>query len=186
MPFITNRHCIREISKTINAFLNTKGGEIYIGINDYQYVKGVELSNKDKDVLGNFFINLTTDFYPNDCRLENIKVSFIPVRNIVKRQFPLYVILIKVKKGDSNKLYSISRYYFRSYMRVNSQNILLESEKIASELIKRSHYKINTEVINLVSDNCWFNSVEIDDTIAISDNSDEITCINLTDDNDRY
>ncbi len=52
MPFITNRHCIREISKTINAFLNTKGGEIYIGINDYQYVKGVELSNKDKDVLG--------------------------------------------------------------------------------------------------------------------------------------
>ena len=33
------------------AFLNCEGGTLYIGIDDNAYVKGVRLTNKDRDKL---------------------------------------------------------------------------------------------------------------------------------------
>ena len=135
-PF--NENAIFIIQKTINAFLNTRGGRIYIGINDYKVVKGIYLSESEKDKTGNYLINLTKDFYPQ-CRRDKIKVFFIPVKNenndfIIPN---LYVIKLIIHQGDIKHLYSTMYFSFTSYYRVNSQNIILKSNEISDLIYNR-------------------------------------------------
>ena len=76
LPLDDNRN---EIKEQLCSFLNTKGGRLYIGINEKNIVEGINLNYKKRDILRNDIVNLTYDFYPK-CRVDKIFVYFIPIK----------------------------------------------------------------------------------------------------------
>ena len=133
-PF--NEHHKDEIKKQICAFLNSKGGRIFIGITDDKIINGIILDDHEKDKNTNEIVNLTYYFYPK-CRTY-IDVSFIPIKNdeneYIKNK---YVIKIIVSQGETNQLYSYTTKGFNSYLRLKGQCINLTAEEIRNEIIKR-------------------------------------------------
>ena len=132
-----------EIKKELCSFLNSQGGRLYIGIDEQNIVKGIELNYKKRDNLRNSLINLTFDFYPK-CRLDKIFVYFIPIKdpysnNFVKKK---YVIKIRVYPGDPEVLYSMSnKGGYHSTIRRNGQCVELNSTEIYNEIIERDELK---------------------------------------------
>ena len=125
-----------EFKKQICGFLNSKGGRIFVGINDDKIVNGILLKYHDRDKNTNDIVNLTYDFYPK-CRTY-IDVSFIPIRNKDNKYIKnLYVIKIIVSQGETNQLYSYTSKGFNSYLRLKGQCINLTAEEIRNELFKR-------------------------------------------------
>jgi len=131
--------------------LNSQGGRLYLGINDDKIVKGVVLNYKRCDALRNLLVNYTYDFYPK-CRLDKIKVYFIPIRSMKDNKFinNLYVVKIIVLKGESNILYSMTNKGFNSAIRLQGQCANLSAEEIYKEIIRRGAIKNN--YINLEND----------------------------------
>ena len=127
-----------ELKRQFCAFLNNKGGRLYIGINDQKVVKGVILNYKKCDSLRNLLVNYTYDFYPK-CRLDKIKVYFIPVKNMKDNKFinDLYVVKIIVLQGDPFILYSMTNKGFKSAIRLQGQCANLTAEEITKEIIRR-------------------------------------------------
>ena len=125
-----------EFTKQICGFLNSKGGRIFVGITDNKVVNGILLNYHEKDKNTNEIVNLTYDFYPK-CR-THVDVNFIPIKNKDNKYIKnLYVIKIIVSQGETNQLYScISRGYI-SYLRLKGQCILLTTEEIKREILKR-------------------------------------------------
>lgn len=126
------------IKKTICAFLNQKGGRMYIGVNDQRVVEGVILNDKDKDLLRNYIINLTKYFHPS-CRMDKIRVIFMPVKSFTMTDMFIqncYVIKIIVKQGNPDKLYSITDRSYQSYMRLPGQVVLLRANEIENYIIE--------------------------------------------------
>ena len=76
---LTNKENGEEIKRQICGFLNSRGGRLYLGINNQNIVKGLILNSQARDNSRNSLVNLTYDFYPN-CRLDKILVYFIPVK----------------------------------------------------------------------------------------------------------
>ena len=135
----------KELKRQYVGFLNSTGGRIYIGINDGKVVKGVILSDKNCDFFRNRLVGFTGDFYPN-CRLDKIKVYFIPIVNIFTKQFinNLYVVKIIIFPGDPYCLYSITKKGgFISAIRKQSQVFNLDAEEINKEIIERNELKKN-------------------------------------------
>ena len=147
-PFTDNHK--DEFKKQICAFLNSKGGRIFIGINDDKIVNGILLQYHDRDKNTNDIVNLTYDFYPK-CRTY-IDVSFIPIRNKDNQYIKnLYVIKIIVSQGETNQLYSYTSKGFNSYLRLKGQCIKFTAEEIRNELFKRDknpEQKINANEFN--------------------------------------
>ena len=129
---------INELKRQFCAFLNNKGGRLYLGINDKKIVKGIILSYKKCDGLRNLLINYTYDFYPK-CRLDKIKVYFIPVKNMEDNKFinNLYVVKVIVFQGEPNILYSMTNKGFNSAIRLQGQCANLTAEEITKEIIRR-------------------------------------------------
>ncbi len=138
---------VEEIKKQICGFLNSKGGRIYIGIDDKKIIKGIQLEYKKFDEIRNNIINYTFDFFPK-CRINKIRVYFIPIKNennlYIKN---LYVIKIIINQGDTNQLYSIiEKGGFISFMRLSGQCANLTAQEIRDEIIQRN--KFPGELIN--------------------------------------
>ena len=130
---------LREvIIKQICGFINSEGGRIYFGINDFGKVTGISLQSKEKDLFKNELVNLSNKFYPS-CRTDKFNVSYIPIQNAGKWVKNLYVLKLIIKKGDNNKLYSISKDYYESFLRLDGQVVRLSSEEISSYIIKRAN-----------------------------------------------
>ena len=129
---------VEELKRQFCAFLNNKGGRLYIGINDQKIVKGVLLNYKKCDELRNLMVNYTYDFYPK-CRLDKIKVYFIPVKSMKDNRFinDLYVIKIIIMQGEPYYLYSITTKGFKSAIRLQGQCANLTAEEITNEIIRR-------------------------------------------------
>ena len=127
-----------ELKRQFCAFLNNKGGRLYIGINDQKIVKGIILNYKKCDDLRNLLVNYTYDFYPK-CRLDKIKVYFIPIKNIQNNKFinDLYVVKIIILQGDPFILYSMTNKGFKSAIRLQGQCANLTAEEITKEIIRR-------------------------------------------------
>lgn len=130
---------IKCIMKTANAFLNTKGGRIYLGVNNFRQVKGIAANSAEIDDLCNVLINLTEDFNPS-CRLKLVQTKYFPVMNswndtVIK---DMYVVVLIVSPGDKFTLYSVNSNCYVSYLRVNSQNIYLKASDIESEFKNRN------------------------------------------------
>ena len=73
-------HLSKELIRQYLGFLNSEGGNIYIGITDLKEVVGIHLNYKECDIKSRMLVGLTKDFYPK-VRLEKIKVFFIPIKN---------------------------------------------------------------------------------------------------------
>lgn len=129
---------VEELKKQICAFLNSRGGRIYIGVTDLKVVKGIPLNYKQKDLIRNDIINSTYDFYPK-CRTKKIDVIYIPIKKFNTQTFinNMYIIKIIVRQGDTNKLYSICNKGYISYLRLPGQCANLTAEEIYEEIIKR-------------------------------------------------
>ena len=133
-----------ELKRQFCGFLNSQGGRLYLGINDDKIIKGVVLNYKRCDALRNLLVNYTYDFYPK-CRLDKIKVYFIPIRSMKDNKFinNLYVVKIIVLKGEPNILYSMTNKGFNSAIRLQGQCANLSAEEIYKEIIKRGAIKNN-------------------------------------------
>ena len=128
-----------EIQNQICGMLNSKGGRIYIGINDEKIVKGILINYKQRDLVRNKIVNSTYEFFPN-CRTKKIEVFFLPVKNFNTEAYrpSLYVIKIIVHQGDTTRLYSItSKKGYNAMIRLPGQVATLSAQEIEDEIIKR-------------------------------------------------
>ena len=131
---------IDEIKRQYCGFLNSHGGRIYLGINDFRIVKGILLDYKLCDMIKNELINYTYDFYPK-CRIDKVNVYFIKIKSMqTDKIIPnLYVIKIQVMPGEPHNLYSINnKGGYISTLRLPGQCINLTAEEIHSEILKRN------------------------------------------------
>jgi len=152
---------IFNLQKQYCGMLNSQGGRIYIGINDDRVVKGVSLNPKQRDLAKMELINFTNNFSPK-CRTTHIKVHFIPVKinpndnsskqfkNIVDGRYinNMWVIKIIIKQGETSDLYSTDEKLFKSFIRLNGMSVILKTEEIKDEIIRRKtkpKEKINDE-----------------------------------------
>ena len=137
----------KEIKRQYIGFLNSKGGRIYIGINDQKIVRGIILTYKNCDNYRNYLVGLSNDFYPK-CRLDKIKVYFIPIKNSFNGKFinNLYVVKIIILPGDPYSLYSITKKGgFISAIRRQSQVFNLDAEDITIQILERNNLKRKQE-----------------------------------------
>ena len=94
------------LMESICSFLNTKGGFIFIGINDeHNVVQGVELTLKQKDMMKMDIINLVlSSFYPKVEMSEDpmVLIDFIPVKSKYQRKIQpgWWVIRVSIRRGD--------------------------------------------------------------------------------------
>ena len=141
-----------ELKRQFCGFLNGNGGRLYMGINDNKIVKGVVLNYKRCDALRNILINYTYDFYPK-CRLDKIKVYFIPIKNMKDNKFinNLYIIKIIVLKGEPYILYSMTNKGFNSAIRLQGQCANLTAEEIYKEILKRGALDKKVENNNIIN-----------------------------------
>lgn len=138
-PIYCNQEKMKTLKRTINAFINTKGGVIFIGITDDKLVRGILLNDKEKDITCNFLFNLVNSFYPS-CNFNSVQVKLIEVYNERRTCIinSLYVIKIIILQGDVRMLYSVDNTFsIRSFLRYNSQNIALRASQVYEEIIKR-------------------------------------------------
>lgn len=138
----------KEIKRQYCGFLNSKGGRIFIGIKDERIVKGIELTYKEEDSFRNTLVSYGNEFYPK-CRLDKIKVYFIPLKNVFTRKFidNYYVVKIIILPGDPFKLYSMTSKGYNSAKRLQGQSINLTADEIEKEIIERALSKINSSYI---------------------------------------
>ena len=166
----------KEIKRQYIGFLNSGGGRIYIGINDQKYVKGIYLTYKNCDIFGNQLVGLTSEFYPQ-CRLDKIKVYFIPIKSPIDKKFinNLYVVKIIILPGDPYSLYSLTKKGgFISAIRRQRQVFNLDAEEIANKIIERKELKKSRNNQIQVPDlNLEFNDPEPEKNLFISSKFDE-------------
>ena len=134
----------KEIKRQYCGFLNSNGGRIYIGIKDQKIVTGIELTYKDQDLFRNSLVLYGSEFYPR-CRLDKIKVYFIPIKNMLTKQFinNYYVVKIIILPGNPFKLYSMTYKGFNSAKRLQGQSVNLTSDEIEKEIVERALLKLN-------------------------------------------
>ena len=150
LPFFNQ--IINELKQQFCAFLNSKGGRIFIGIDTNKIVKGIQIEYKKLDELRNNIINYTYEFFPK-CRINKIKVFFIPIKNennlYIKN---LYIIKIIIHQGETDQLYSIiEKGGFISFLRKDRQCLNLSAQEIRYEIIYRYYSpekKINDSEFN--------------------------------------
>ena len=148
--FPLNERQVDELKRQFCGFLNNKGGRLYLGINDSKIVIGVNLNYKKRDALRNILVNTTYDFYPK-CRLDKLKVYYIPIKNYNGNIFinNLYVIKIIIYPGEPNILYSMTNKGYTSSLRLQGQCANLSAEEIYKEIVRRGQIKINYSQFNL-------------------------------------
>ena len=169
---LTNKEEGEEIKRQICGFLNSRGGRLYLGINNQNLVKGIILNSKARDISRNSLVNLTYDFYPN-CRIDKILIYFIPIKNPKNNEFipKRYIVKIRVYPGDPDVLYSMSSTGYHSIIRRNDVSYELNSAEICQEIIARDEIK---KIKN--NDNSYIKELNIKDPepeININDDNDE-------------
>ena len=143
-----------EIKRQLCSFLNSEGGRLYIGINEDNIVKGIDLNYKKRDNLRNTLVNLTYDFYPK-CRLDKIFVYFIPIKDINTKNFikKKYIIKIRILQGDPKVLYSMAnKGGYHSTIRHKGDCLDLTSEETYKEIIERNDKNQNILKENEIKD----------------------------------
>ena len=138
-----------EIKRQYCGFLNSHGGRIYLGINDFRIVKGIHLDPKAKESIKNDLINYTKDFFPA-CNIDKINIYFLTVRHMKTNRIMhnLYLIKIIVMPGEPYNLYSIhNKGGYISSLRLPGQCINLTAEEIYSELMKRAELLKQKDII---------------------------------------
>lgn len=114
-----------DLKKTICAFLNTKGGRIYFGI-EHATVYGNLLKKIDQDLTKREIDELLKGFSPK-VELGECTCFFLPIFNKERRdrKLGLYITKVIVKQGMLNELYFTKER--TAYLRVGSKNIVISS-----------------------------------------------------------
>ncbi|KRX08791.1 hypothetical protein PPERSA_08102 [Pseudocohnilembus persalinus] len=97
---------IFQLKKIICAFYNSQGGNIFIGINDQQRVKGMKLTQKLQDMYIQQFQNLFKNFIPDLYTQPQVpcpKLVWYPSKGI-------WVLRVQIPSGDKHSLYSFNYY----------------------------------------------------------------------------
>ena len=148
-----------ELKRQICAFINSKGGIIYIGISDKKVVKGVmlvkEFSFYEKEIK-----YLTKNIFPEIKIDEYLTFNRIPIKDNSTGKIIENLIIMKIiiKKGDPSKLYSISSKGLQCSIRLQGQCANLTAEEIHKEILLRNNQvnnKKNDVIINkkIIDDN---------------------------------
>lgn len=109
----------KKIAKEITAFSNTKGGYLFIGIDDRGHLTGVDSIEKEKEALKTAAQSLC--FPPIDLRIDTIHLdnkSILSVRIGEGKQKPYRCL---TKEGEE-----------RIYIRVRDKNLIASSDVIKS------------------------------------------------------
>ena len=142
-------HGRRELRRQYIGFLNSKGGRIYIGINDEKQINGLTLTYKNSDIFRNELVGFSNDFYPQT-RIEKINVYFIPIKNPKTGKFKknLYVVKIVILPGEKNYLYCTNAKGggMVSSIRRQTQVFSLSIPEIHQQIIERSKYTKDDDV----------------------------------------
>ena len=149
---------VEELKRQFCAFLNNKGGRLYIGINDQKIVKGVLLNYKKCDELRNLMVNY-----------------FIPVKSMKDNRFihDLYVIKIIILQGEPYYLYSITTKGFKSAIRLQGQCANLTAEEITNEIIRRGKLRESQNFDCPRNKNAEFNDPEPEINFEIESNDSD-------------
>lgn len=103
--------------KTITGFLNSKGGTIYIGVEDTKgVVQGQKISRKEQDEFMLFIKFFVEKIRPavdlvnkEEVKVLTIQVTIVYVPVVTNKVFKgKYIIKIIVKQGDPSKTYHFS------------------------------------------------------------------------------
>ncbi len=129
----------KVLQKTICAFLNRRGGRIYLGIHDNKSVRGLHLTQKQRDDLKLEIQGLIRTFEPDIINSEAVSIVFIPVKQSANsKPIPgLFVVKIIVKQGDTSQLYSVQKRLMECYIRNDARVDLLSARETSDHIRKR-------------------------------------------------
>ncbi|KAJ4455189.1 putative eIF-2-alpha kinase GCN2 [Paratrimastix pyriformis] len=117
-------------SEYMNAFLNTRGGTIYFGVEDNGIIKGIRVDRKMRDTL-RLGIDSAVNLYRPQVDPSLYTVTFVPV---VGGPFEdLAVLQISVQKGRS-PVYFTKPDRFSAYLRRDGGNIRMSPEVIEQRI----------------------------------------------------
>ena len=126
---------IFALQKTVSAFLNTKGGTIFIGVNNSGIIKGAWLNKEEHNDIQAYLIDLLRDIEPS-CKgfvtIDIINLETNLSKN-VKDKLP-HLIMLKVDKGNDNYIYNVSK-YSGAYIRVAASNAYLDKSSYEDRVI---------------------------------------------------
>ncbi len=134
------------LKTTINAFLNKRGGRIYIGVDNSKIVVGTKLTYNQRDELKLHIFSLISSFYPCIKTKEYVKVIFLPIRdqdNKVKRG--LFIVKIIVSQGDVSVLYSQETKIYKCHIRGDGQNNSLSAAAMEEEKEERKKPEVQAK-----------------------------------------
>ncbi len=118
--------CDYYVAEYVNAFLNTRGGAVYFGVEDDGRVQGLPLDRAQRDRLRTRVSRILDKFQPA-VEPELYELRFVPV---VDRK-ETYVVEIRVRKGIA-PLYMTGSQHF--YLRRDSSNFLMPFDLIRRRL----------------------------------------------------
>lgn len=164
-----------EIKREVVGFLNTKGGEIYVGVEDDSTISGVA----DPDDVSSRIVNSCYSGISPDCAL------FMKVKPIVLED--KNVVYVKVMEGN------IKPYYLKEkglkpsgvYVRVGTSTIMAGENYIRS-LIKESDNDNYLDSISLKQDLTFEYASEVFKEKHISFTEKEYRTLGLVDEEKRY
>jgi len=137
LPF--NEHLEKSLKKEVCAFLNRRGGRIYIGVNDKCVVKGMKISYSQRKELYQILEKVFASMEPQIPKETPFKVMYIPVKDPQTQQNikNLYVIKVIVPQGDPTVLYSVSEESLQCYIRHGETCTFLSSRETREYIISR-------------------------------------------------
>ena len=77
--FLFANRILNVSEATLNAFVNTQGGTLYIGIGKDYVVKGVKLSKNEVDNIQKKLESQVASFTPKADLVSKLSIGFIPV-----------------------------------------------------------------------------------------------------------
>lgn len=140
-PFPFDETLLNVLRKTINGFLNRRGGRIYIGIDDDRVVRGIQLLSKDRDSLKQHIYMMIKAFEPPIRNNELVSTHFLPILSSAKDGEVLpgfFVVKIIVRQGDPKILYSELSNCYQAWIRNDAQVLALSAREISEQILKRN------------------------------------------------
>lgn len=121
---LKNKDIFSEIvdfaKENINAFVNSEGGTLYIGIEDNGQVSGVSLNREERDDIQRRISQTIKNFYP-PLEASAYKIDLLPIySNTRETLFEKFVIKIKVTQGQE-AVYWMSANKTIAYIRLNNE-----------------------------------------------------------------
>jgi hypothetical protein len=125
---------IFALQKTVSAFLNTKGGTIFIGVNNFGIIKGAWLNKEEYNDIQAYFIDLFRDIEPGCKGFITIDIINLEIKQKNTKEKLPHLIMLKVDKGNDHYVYNVSK-YSGAYIRVAASNAYIDKSSYEDRII---------------------------------------------------